>query len=374
VTARASYGHALLLALSNPYRLTQKEIHETYLVTRVWSGLCALLEHPSGPHPCAIAVDEDQGPGYLPEERGAPSGTTIYFDTSGLERELERQLDLVAGIGGPLSFRLKNAAAVAIGADLVRRLMANWQPPPDRQHPRLPAGHKLDTLVGLHAIHYHLAGLVDFETFVRRACGPAIHMTERDRIATWATQAADTTHPDTYHARVLDQSLGGYRIEWEQGEAARARIGEVVAVTPAADSEEDRDWMIGIIRWMRMDAHGKVDAGIELLARQARAAVLRALDSQGHPKPPVRAIRLETSRNVNGHAAPFSVVAPSVLERGALRYELSTAPERFSDDEEAEIDMLPGITVMEQSGTYIRFGPREPAPTGGAGDTAAATA
>jgi hypothetical protein len=357
LTPRAAYAHALLLAISNPYRLTQKEIHDSYLVTRVWAPGCRIGEGRLGDRAFAVPLDSDAGPGYLPEERSGDAAAVLSFDPSPLEAELERQLSLVAGVGGAISFRLRNAPAVSIGPDLVRRLMQSWQPLSDRTHARLPAGHQLDTLIGLHAVHYYLAGAVDFETFVRRTCGPAVHFNERDRAASWTT-APDAGKPECFGAVVRDQSLGGYRIEWEGAASVRARVGEVIGLAPLAEEGEEQDWMVGLIRWMRIDPHGKVDAGIELLARQARAAVLRVIDGAGHPKPPVRAVHLEMGRaNGDGEAA-FHVLAPSVLERGAPKYELTTSPPRYSDDDEPETRELPSISVVDQSGSYVRFAPR----------------
>ncbi len=366
VSPRSSYQHALLLAISNPYRLAQKDIHEAYNVTRVWAPMCSLHVGASSEHAYSIPVDEDRGPGYLPEERTSEAGAVLSFDTSALERDLERQMSLVHGVSGPIGFRLKGAAAVSVEPSLIRRIMQSWAPLANRHHERLPAGHQLDTLVGLHAIHYYLAGQVDFESFVRRACGPAIHLADKDRAASWTAQALDSGKPECFRTKVLDQSLGGYRIEWEQGESVRARVGEIVAVATADDDDDERDWMVGMIRWLRLSPSGRVDAGIELLARQARAAVLRALDGQGRPKPPVRAIRLEAARGngVNGNEPGFSVVAPSVLERGALRYELAVAPDRWSDSDQAETVELPGIAVLEQSGTYVRIAPRDSSANG----------
>jgi hypothetical protein len=364
VSPRQSYVHALLLAVCNPYRLSQKDTHESYLLTRIWASMVSLREGaPRHPRECAVPVGEDRGPGYIPEERAQGSGPVWSFDTQGLETELDRQLHLVSGVGGNLSFRLRGGTAMSVDPDLVARLRAGWQPQSERATARLPAGHQLDTLVGLHALHYFLAGSVDFETFVRRACGPAVHLGERERAASWAQQNnADSGKPDRYRARVLDQSTGGYRLEWEASESVRTRIGEIVGLALPSEDEEGLEWMVGIIRWLRIDAHGRVDAGIELLARQARAAALRVMDSAGRPKPPVRAVFLEATRvplGREGAGSKFSVLAPSVLERGALRYELSAQPMRNALREEAEVRELTNIDVLESSTAYIRMAPRE---------------
>jgi cyclic-di-GMP-binding protein len=346
----------LLIAISNPYRLTQKEIHETHLLTRVWASQVRAAGA-ENPRAFSVPVDEDAGPGYLPEERRTGGGTARY-DTASLEHELDRQLTLSAGIGGALSFRLKSAAAVAVSPDLVRRLVQSWQPQAARTHTRLPAGHELETLLGLHAIHYHLAGAVDFETFVRRTCG-AVHFQERERAASWTAQGGDGSKPESFRATVLDQGLGGYRVEWDKVESVRARVGEIVAMTLPIEEGDEADWMVGIIRWLRIDPQGKVDAGIELLTRHARAAVLRAVDTAGHPKPPVRALRLNPVRATAPQDPPYSVVVPSVVERGAPKYELITVPERYADDDEAEVDVIASVAVLDSSGTYVRLAPRQ---------------
>lgn len=357
-TPRQTFAHVLLLAISNPYRLTQKEIHEAWQVTRAWSPLPVLRGAVPGESVFAVPLDEDRGPGYLPEERSSEGAARLSFDTAPLERELERQLALVDGLTGSLSFRSRGGAAVAVGSDLVRRLVTNWRFVPDRAQRRLPAGHELDTLVGLHAVHYFLAGGVDFETVVRRACGTALHVTERERGSSWS--ASDVGRPELQRARVLDQSLGGYRIVWERADAVRARVGELVALaaaTGAADPAEvphdERDWMVGVIRWLRITTAGAVDAGIEILGREARAAVVRSMDAYRHPRPSVRGVVLQATRAAGGHAA--AVLAPTVLERNAPSYEFRAMPARWSAADVVEVRELGDIDVAEQTASFLRI-------------------
>ncbi|MCE3003104.1 MAG: hypothetical protein LW860_10450 [Xanthomonadaceae bacterium] len=357
-TPRQTFAHVLLLAISNPYRLTQKEIHEAWQVTRAWSPLPVLRGAVPGESVFAVPLDEDRGPGYLPEERSSEGAARLSFDTAPLERELERQLALVDGLSGSLSFRSRGGAAVAVGADLVRRLVTNWRFVPERAQRRLPAGHELDTLVGLHAVHYFLAGGVDFETVVRRACGTVLHVTERERGSSWS--ASDVGRPELQRARVLDQSLGGYRIVWDRADAVRARVGELVALSaasgaadPAEVAHDERDWMVGVIRWLRITTAGAVDAGIEILGREARAAVVRSMDAYRHPRPSVRGVVLQAPRASGGHAA--AVLAPTVLERNAPSYEFRAMPARWSAADVVEVRELGDIDVAEQTASFLRI-------------------
>jgi hypothetical protein len=357
-TPRQTFAQVLLLAISNPYRLTQKEIHEASQLARAWSSLPVLRGAVAGESAFAVPLDADRGPGYLPEERSAEGAARLSFDTAPLEAELNRQLALVDGLAGNLTYRARNGTAIAVGADLVRRLVSNWRFVPERAHRRLPAGHWLDTAVGMHAVHYFLAGAVDFEAVVRRACGTAVHVTERERSGGFA--GAEIGRPEVHRARVLDQGLGGYRLLWENADAVRARIGEVVAIAvadegdgPSEVAHGDRDWMVGTVRWMRIGANGNVDAGIELLAREARVAVVRSMDAQRHPRPSARGLLLQAPRGDGG--GPAAVIVPALLERGAPSYEFRAMAGRWSGAEDLDIIEQDEIKVAEQTASYLRI-------------------
>jgi len=108
---------------------------------------------------------------------------------------------------------------------------------------------------------------------------------------------------------VLDQSLGGYRLQWPREAGLRIRVGELIGLS-IAHEEDDPLWMVGVVRWIRYSADGSVDAGVELLARRARAVSLRTLDPLGNPKSPQRGILIDWLRERNDQDAVF-VVAPS---------------------------------------------------------------
>lgn len=357
MSPRHSYLHALLLAISNPYRLAQREIFDSYHATRVWSLQCRLVQGAATAGGYSIPLDEDRGPGYLPEERRGAGANVLSFDTQALEADLERQLARLSGMEGPVSFRLKGGPGAALAVELIRRLMKSWEPASTRALPRLPGGHTLHTLIGLTAVHFELAGGMDFESFVRRSRGSVVTLSERDRdrAASWAVQPGDGGRPEIYPARVLDQGLGGYRIEWEQVESVRARVGEVVGLSLVGTSAEPQDWMVGVIRWMRIDVQGRVDAGIELLAREAYAAALRAIDAQGKSKPPIRAVRLAPLDDAEDPAG-YTLIAPSVLERHAAHFELVCTPDLYGAVDEDSISLdLASVALIEQVGTNVRL-------------------
>ena len=373
-TPRHAFSHAVLFAISNPYGLSQKDSFDAYAATRAWASACVVRDDGRPGGNGGIPVTRDDGPGYLPEERGLDSDSPLRFDIHALQQDLERQLQPALAGPATLAIPVRGAAPLQVGADLVRRLIEAWRSTNDRHHLRLPAGHEIETVIGLTALHFHLAGHLDFESFVRRARGPGISMSERDRAASWATHASDfASMPETYRATVLDQSLGGYRIQWARTEPVKARVGELVGIAQLADDAEPLDWMVGIIRWIRIGPGGVVDAGIELLAREARPAALRAIDAGGRPRPPVRAIQLASLEHDQAGLEGYRIVAPSVLERSAAQFELTIAPDSGTYGEDTEVQTLPDVTLIEQTGAYLLLAPlrEEPAHADAPDDTLA---
>jgi len=355
-TVAESYAHIMLLALSNPFRLSQKEMFDAFGLTRVWAPHCR-IEKGHGASDVGLSMDEDRGPGYVPEERDFTSAPAFSFETADVLRSIERDLALTASLQGPISFRRKGGAAVTVTPEFVRRLTATWKPAADRNHARLPAGHYLDTLVGLHAIHYYLANSTDFEQFVRDLRGPGISMTERDKSASWVNAGGESVRPVALRSKVLDQGLGGYRLEWGVESGAKARIGELIGLAAVGgDDDAEREWMIGSIRWLRFTGDGRVQAGIELLAREAAAAAVRAADTGGHFRAPVRAIELQPMHDANHNQ--LSILTPSVVDRGLLRIELSRAADPWADSREALVHVMNEIDVVENTGAYVRLVPR----------------
>lgn len=346
------YSHALLLALSNPYRFTQREQAELWPVTRDLAAMLSLeaVRHSEGAF--AVPVIEDRGPGYLPEERVSDGQALLWIDLASLRTALDAALD---GTGeGNAHVRLGRNRTLVAPADLLRRLRQSWGQAADRGHQRLGAVHALDTVIGLSGLHYYLAGSLDFDTFMREVRGVGATSDER---AAWAHAGIDAARIPTARGRVLDQSLGGYRLAWDRAEHVRARVGELVGLTSTLSGDtlierEARIWMVGVIRWLRYDPQGGVDAGIELLARRAWAVGLRSLDANGVPRAPLRGIQIDRLRAQDAGAMHF--LAPSVLDAQVDRIEVARAadPEQF-EETQAQISECDDLRVLENAGDYL---------------------
>lgn len=352
LSPRHAYAHALLLALSNPYRYTQREMSDVFALTRVLAPLCRIAPTRGGAGGFAVLTDTDQGVGYVPEERQLAAEGLLSFDAHPVQQAVEDQVRRLPPGGDLLSFRLKGGPAVQARRAVVERLMRSWGGGAERGHARLPAGHMLDSVIGLHALHHMLAG-EDFDAFLRRVRGQAISLSERNSAAAWASQASEA-RPAVQRARVLDQSLGGYRLVWDKADLARAKVGELVGLAQTLDpddaDDEQQDWMVGVIRWIRIDDADSVDAGVELLARRAQPVGLASFEVTGQVRAAMRGVLLLDQDN--GHA--MTVLAPHLFDRHAHELELTRPADPLDWETQASVACLSDVTVVDASNSYQR--------------------
>ena len=354
-SVRLAYIHALAVALTNPYRFTQRENTEIYELTRIWSALCELREGRAPAGAVAVRTDSDSSPGYLPEEREAPGEGLWALELSGLVRSLEGQLAGLPSGAAKTQFRSRGGPVVHADVAFVERLLHAWRNGAERGQQRIAAGHTLDTVIGLHDLHYVLAGDVDFDSFLRKTRGVAITLHDRDRVASWAAGANGApVRVKHLTAKVLDQSLSGYRLMWDKIEGMRIRVGELLGLATLAEEGETQDWMIGAVRWMRVEMDGSMDAGVELLARRAAPAALRSFDDVGAPKAAMRGIVLE-QLNADPNAATVSIMAPQLFDRNSDAIELTRPGDPFAWPAEPTVETVHVVTIGDMVGGYLRL-------------------
>ncbi|HET7796292.1 MAG TPA: hypothetical protein VFK72_00280, partial [Nevskia sp.] len=298
--------------------------------------------------------ESDIGPGYLPEEREVPVDGVWAFQISALSRFVEGEVATLGPGEDSVMLRPKGAQPLRVDLALVEKLAQGWAGTAGRGHTRLPAGHRLDCVIGLHAVHYVLCENMDFDAFLRSIRGVAISLRESDRIAAWTSSpAADALRLVRSGVKVLDQSLSGYRLQWDKLDGVRVKVGELLALAPPAEDGDMQDWMIGSIRWLRFHSPDAMEAGIELLSRRALPVGLRSFDSAGAPRAPMRGLLLEPLAGDAGLAAQ-TILAPHLFDRAATEVELMRAADPFAAVPEPTVEILNHLRVIERGG-YLQI-------------------
>ncbi len=347
LTASQLYGQAVLIALSNPYRFSQRDQAELWPVARDLATYLTLHAQQKGADHFAVPIDGDSGPGYIPEERARAEGRLLWLDLDGARQLLEGPLG--ASKLGPLSIRMRNGRSIESTVDLLRRLRQGWGTATARTTTRMEAGHSLESVIGLAGLHYCLAGGMDFDTFMLQT-GMATQVGERDRAA-WSQGSGESVRSNVVRVEVLDQSLGGYRVRWPKEENVRARVGEVLGLAVNGDGESRR-WMIGAIRWLRYSKDGGVDAGVALLARRARAVGVRSIDGTGLQRPAIRAVEYEPVRG--GQSTLTNLITPATFDTLSRRIEIirSESPDEF-DLVDKNSEKCSQLTVLDNAGDFL---------------------
>jgi hypothetical protein len=303
LSARTAYLQALLLAASSPHRFSARELRDAEAVIRCVAGSCGLA--PARGPGLAVDVQADAGPAYVAQD--AVGANVLALDVEPAVRIFEERCALLPAGADQVELPQPGGGVQRVRIEFMRRLQAGWVTAA-RGHGRLAASHVLEVVVGMYALHYALAGGVDFATFVRRVHSEAIAAGQHAlaSASAWSV-GADGAAPPVFRADVLDQSEGGYRLrlQVDGSEGARLRVGDMIGLATAADSADERDWMVGIVRWLSHADAGEL-VGVELIHRTARAAGLRLVGADGKPLAPQRAVELP---GADGHACLSLLVA-----------------------------------------------------------------
>ena len=358
VSARATYVQALLLALVNPYRYTQREQGEVEAFVRTLAPHAELRSSGAGAGDVFVDVDADRGPGYLPEERVDEQRDLLALHVGAVIAFIEGQIAHLPPGARSASFRVRGGVSVPVDVDLAQRIASGLAARSERGHERLAGGYELDSVIGLHDLHYVLAGDEDFEDFMRRVRGQSISLSESDRRAAWRMGSGDSLRGTRQRVRVVDQGLGGYRLLWERsssGESVRVRVAELVGLAlPEADADVAPDWMVGVVRWIRIDDQGWVDAGVELLALRALAVGARAVGGADLRAVPLRGLLL-APLSLDPRAGYAALLTSTEIDRATSMVELSLPADTHGVPAPARVELVEGIELAEATGVYQLF-------------------
>jgi cyclic-di-GMP-binding protein len=349
ISPLSCYLQAALMFLTNPYRLTQREIVDVEAATRVWAAFAALRLDSRGEGVFLIDADSDSGPGV---RVGDAAKRVWRLDCAGLVQNIRGQFDAV-GRDGLLTPRSKLGQSVPLPLDLIERVLVAWGFGGERVHQRMPAGHMLEVAIGLQSAHYLIGANKDFNMFVGALSQIGVALTERERSAAWAQASSESAKPTLSRVEVQDQSLGGYRIYWPSAANLRAKVGELIVLSAPVEEDDDdpRDWLVGVLRWLRGGNNDSLEAGIQLLTRKAEAVAIRAT-TEGRNKVLHRGLMLTPLKHESG--AQTSLLCNTLLDAGHSS-ELLQLPDEFALSIVKAATPIAEMKQLENTGSYKLF-------------------
>lgn len=350
LTVALLQNQAVLMSLANPYRFSQRELVDLWTLTRDVANLAELTPQRFSAAGSLVLVDTDTAPMFFSRAPDPDEGDVLWVDLRKLEALMRATLSHAGGARDAV-LRLSRQYSLTLPVGLLERALEGWDQDASRSFTRLDGGYALDIVVGLSGLHYHMAEQQDFDGFLRDVRGMPAMAVQR---ASWTHGSVDSTRVPSVETRVLDQSLGGYRVRWDAAQGVRARIGELVGLSLPLDGET-RDWSVGLVRWLRYDEDGAMEAGIDLIARRGHAVALRALDIEGSSQAPVRAIGLMPMDNQTAEGEREVFLVDSVAGLDGPRIEVVRNGNRwdFEEGDGAKIYDCGQLKVLRRNGDYL---------------------
>ena len=352
ISPRSAYMQALLHAFAKPYHFTQKENAELRAALPAMASLCDIRPGYAPEGAIAVCTDGDRSPPGPPRGRQAPIESLWQLDMSVLRSSLETGLAARREDQRSVQVASRAGARAELSGMLAERLVKIWGGRGERASLRSTEHVVLDTVLGLQGVHFVLSNNVDFDTFQRRA-----HETDQDgpvdgRAQIWASAEQSSERARHARAQTLDRGIGGYRLRWDRSEEVRARVGELIAL--ASTESETHEWAVGVLRWLRVDALGAVEAGVEILSRHARAVSVRSLDANGLPRAPMRGMLVvPTQADAAGQVQPY-IIVPHLFDREAIAVELT----RFDESSlhgRARVETISDMHIRDRGGLYLQI-------------------
>lgn len=259
------YAETAVLSLMNPLAYAQPELDALMKLAQAFSASCTVTPRRTAEGNVVLPLQADLAPDCeLPDEDSA------YLDFSRLQQAIADALASgetdEAEVSAP-------GGRIVVARSALRRCLRAFGLASARAANRLVSEYPIETVTGLHALHFFAAGRLDFDNFIQKLSQSGQQGLSLS--ADWIASGGDAQQMKVQKANVLDHSLNGYRLCWPANVPNRIRIGEIIGLN-AAPPELEADWMVGSIRWLRYEDDGSISAGVKLLSRRCSAVAIRS--------------------------------------------------------------------------------------------------
>lgn len=308
-----AYRRCVLFSLASPYKMRQKENILLFDTLLEWSHLAKLHPVDNAPEESTILIrqDTDLAPGHETTASDADSKYLLKMDASPLIAQLRDQFSDTPEQNANLW------GIDELDTGLIRQLIKLWSKAQKRAFVRTKLNFELRIAVGLRSIHklislgsesarpddapaddgtwietafaegtHHLKvsphfSLMpmevtgynprrgDFEEF-----GPNTRDVEEMEIPPpiWESESSRLTDPTTNLFKTLNESAGGYCLNWQGYQIPKIQVGELIGVQSAMSTNQ---FGVGMVRWMRRAPEETLQVGVQMIAPNAMAVVAR---------------------------------------------------------------------------------------------------
>lgn len=299
ITIKNIYLQILLVSIADPYRMAQHHTYSIFKQLEEWSALADIHPHQESEDKDALAIDlsKDSQPCFVAPQDAADKQAIWTVHTAKLD-----YAHLIEHFNGP------ETQTTEINAELLKQLSLSWGITPSRQHSRRPAKARLKVAIGLNNVHYVLNGYAEPDWLQNSESDPDSSLILSDNASSGKNFNSRTIEPtvkvsdiwgevfqnkslqseinaseelnisslkelnsnDPHEWEMVNESISGYCLLWDQNDAINAKVGEIIAISHEIEQKEGY-WFVGTIRWVRCVKTDKIQIGVQIIAPNAIA-------------------------------------------------------------------------------------------------------
>ncbi len=383
-TIKEIYQNALLLALASPYGLRQKEIETLFEKLPEWARYIHILDTQSEKGTDAqffIDAEDDIPPIHISMQKDNPGTFCYNLDVANLVQHLRTELKSIYTTHGKGSIFTKEMQIIA---PLLRKMIKSLTYEPQRGFIRTNLNFKLDTAVGISEIHSLItaniskqqghaqdknAGDLEEENELNDSSflnsyfsaeddsiqivpldhpvdeivsapqqTPRFYI-EDDGAPAWTRQNRLEKN-ETFSCKTLNESAGGYCINWTGDDAPKIKVGELVGIQSASDKSQ---FSIGIVRWLKQLPELGLQLGFEILSPTTDAVTVHIATNDRHANTTQNCLAIPKN---SASGRPNSLLLP------IMNIHAGTAVEIESTDRKRPAKL---VRLLESTGTFSQY-------------------
>lgn len=312
------YKQVLLFSVSSPYRMRQREIRQVVESLEQWSRLAKLESaRAASASACQFItrLASDSPPLHHTLVEAGEEDRSRILDTQGVVKALRESLEGVAAQGE--REKAPQQEDTRLSSALRRQLIEILNTAPKRRFVRTRLNFELKIAVGVSAINSLLSAHVESQAnLLQQPTDSELAWLSKESLTSFGQSQGTNTQglslqdhdvsieetivassiedagfaypfptsqetsqptrqPETFACKTVNESAGGYCINWQGLNAPKIKIGEVIGIQSATNSSQ---FTIGISRWMKNVPGQGLLLGMQIIAPISEAVLVHHLE------------------------------------------------------------------------------------------------
>ncbi len=263
-TLEELYNNCLLFVIANPYRLTKVEITYLTYALEVWAPLLllkSLNDNVEGLY--IIDMNSDQAPHYT-VLNPKPSANSFMLILDKITLRLEKLLQDKHNATNKKTSNYFLEAEQMLPQHFIESLLGSWQYIKERSQKRDKSEGGIAVCLGISTCHWFISDQLNHEA--QTDTTNDFHIID----LTLDQPGQKSQSYRSYNCQLVDQSEGGYCLQWIEEIPTQLQCGEIIALQRELPNGT-KAWSIGTIRWLRHEKDRSILLGVQVLSHEVLA-------------------------------------------------------------------------------------------------------